>query len=254
LREYWRNSHYRALHRFNRKLSGLPSGTSALLTLNGLKIEICDGASFLSSWDEIFVNRIYEIPRVAGRKPVLVDAGANIGLAALYWKLHFGDFTYLGFEPDPRVAACCRRNLATWGVHGKLVELALAGGEGRSSFLPDGADGGRLTSAGGGHLDVETGRLSQWLPEWVDLLKIDVEGAEAEVVRDIAPKLASIGSLFVEWHQRPGQRELGELIGTLEAAGFECHVQTARGAPTPFQRNWPHGMFTQYLNIFAVRT
>jgi len=221
--------------------------------MGGLKIEVCDGASFLSSWDEIFVNRTYQIPRVVGRRPVLVDAGANIGLAALYWKLHYGDFIYLGFEPDPRVAACCRRNLESWGVGGRLLELALTSCEGKNSFLPDGADGGRLTGEGVGPLEVEAGRLSQWLPDQVDLLKIDIEGAEAEVLHDIAPRLSSIGSLFVEWHQRPRQRDLGEFIGMLEDAGFECHVQTARGASTPFLGDWPHGTFTQYLNIFAVR-
>ena len=45
-------------------------------------IRFCDNASFLSAWDEIFVNRIYDIED--GEAPLLVDAGANIGLAALF--------------------------------------------------------------------------------------------------------------------------------------------------------------------------
>lgn len=253
LREYWRSADYRALHGFSRRLAGRPRHTSASVSFGGYAIELCDGPSFLSAWDEIFINRIYEVPVVAGEVPVLVDAGANIGLAALFWKMNRGEFDYLGFEPDPAVAACCRRNLEAWGVRGQLVELALAETDGEQRFAADGADGGRLTGEEGAGFTVKTGRLSQWLPERVDLLKVDVEGAEAGVLRDIGPCLHRIRNLFVEWHYRAGEGGLGLAIAQLEEAGFDCHVQVAQGVRQPFMREALSGVFSQNLNLYAVR-
>ena len=256
LREYLRNAEYRALHRFAGKLARLSRHTRCKVEYEGIVIELCDGPSFLSAWDEIFVNKIYEVPVRTGEIPVLVDAGANIGLAALFWKRTYGNFHYLGFEPDPTIAACCRRNLASWGVEGRLEELALAKSEGSRNFQPDGADGGHLSDADGGAnpgVFVKAGRLSQRLPEQVDLLKIDVEGAEAEVLEDILPCLPRVRNLFVEWHSRSGANGLGRVITHLEEAGFNCHVQVAVGQGQPFMRPEVAGAFFQNLNLYAVR-
>ncbi|MCF3648738.1 FkbM family methyltransferase [Synoicihabitans lomoniglobus] len=253
LREYWRSAEYRALHRFARRLGGLPRHNAATVSFGQYTIELCDGPSFLSAWDEIFVNRIYEVAVREGEKPVLVDAGANIGLAALFWKTRMGEFDYLGFEPDPAVAALCRRNLEAWGVRGRLEERALAETEGEQCFVADGADGGRLTDGEGDGVTVKTERLSQWLPERVDLLKVDVEGAEGGVLRDIGPFLDRIRNLFVEWHYRAGEGGLGRAIALLEEAGFDCHVKVAQGPRQPFMREPVCGRFSQYLNLYAVR-
>jgi len=253
LREYLRNTDYRALHRFAFQLRKSARGASARVNHAGRPIELCDAASFLSAWDEIFVNRIYQIPRPAGRVPTLVDAGANIGLAAFFWKITYGEFEYIGFEPDPLVAACCRRNLVAWQVKGILHELALSDADGERLFLADGADGGRLLDGGGAGLSVKTGRLSSMLPEVVDLLKLDVEGAEAVVLRDIAPCLPRVQNLFVEWHHRVGEAGLGAAIVLLEGAGFDCYVHVACGQSQPFMGIRPAGEFTQNLNIYAVR-
>lgn len=253
LREYCRSADYRALHRFSRQLSGGLRGVPAVVKREQYRIEVCDAPSFLSAWDEIFVNRIYEIPKRAGRLPTLVDAGANIGLAALFWKMTYGDFRYLGFEPDPRVAECCRRNLAAWGVAGELHEIALSDRSGEQAFFADGADGGRLTGDIKTGLSVKTARLSELLPDYVDLLKLDVEGAEAGVLRDIAPCLPRIRNLFVEWHHSAGKGDLGAAITLLEAAGFDCYVQVAQGPRQPFMREPIRGVFSQNLNVYAVR-
>lgn len=256
LREWLRNPAYRALHRFHRQLAGRPRYTPAQVSFEGKVIRLCDGPSFLSAWDEIFVNRIYEVPATSGRVPYLVDAGANVGLAALYWKWRHGRIRYLGFEPDPAVAACCRENLRAWGIDGEVIEAAVGGREGTAEFQADGADGGRLQPPGaakGRSFTVPVKPLSQSLQEDVDLLKIDIEGAEGEVIEEIAPSLARVRALFVEWHSAPGRPGLGAAISRLEAAGFDCFVQVATGPARPFLAEKPAETFTQQLNVFAVR-
>ncbi len=255
-REYVRNPRYRALHRFHRELRHMPRFAAAEVVFDGRRIRICDAPSFLSAWDEIFVNRIYEIAANADAVPTLVDAGANIGLAALFWKWRYGHFKYMGYEPDPIVAACCRENLRTWDVDGVLIEAAVGASDGTAHFRPDGADGGRLSASGEGastELHVVVKRLASVLPPRVDLLKIDVEGAESEVLADIGPSLHCVRALFVEWHSRSGNRGLGDAITGLEAAGFDCYVQVAIGPSRPFLYTPSRQEFSQNLNLYAIR-
>lgn len=254
LREWIRSSDYRALHRFAGKLKGVPRRRPTQLKYAGRPIQIMDGPSFLSAWDEIFVNRIYDIEERSGRRPVLVDAGANIGLAALYWKIRYGDFDYIGFEPDRDVAACCRRNLAEWDVKGELIEAAVSEHNGEVEFVSDGADGGRLASVGDESVTkVKAVRLSSYLPEVVDFLKIDVEGAETCVLHDITAQLGRINALFIEWHCRSGKTGLGTAIELLESAGFECHMQVAIGQARPFGPRLTSDIFFQNINLYGVR-
>jgi FkbM family methyltransferase len=257
VREWLRNPAFRALHRFHAQLRGLPRATPACVRFGGRSIELCDGPSFLSAWDEIFVNRIYEISVPPGEVPTLVDAGANIGLAALFWKQCYGRFNYLGFEPDPVVAACCHANLKAWEIGGQLIEAAVGAVDGSSEFISDGADGGRLTAeaatgtAVARRVDVR--RLSRLLPARVDLLKIDVEGAEGEVLADVAEHLGRVRALFVEWHSRRGQAGLGTAIERLEGAGFDCYMQVASGPERPLKFVPATDGFSQHINLYAVR-
>lgn len=257
LREYLRSPAYRALHRFHRQLQDVPRFRPAGVVFQQWPVRLCDGPSFLSAWDEIFVNRIYETREATGALPCLVDAGANIGLAALFWKWRYSNFKYVGFEPDPKVAACCRENLRAWQIDGELHEVALAGREGNSWFQPDHADGGKLTDTrsvdGVQAFEVKLRRLSTFLPESVDLLKLDIEGAEGEVLAEIAPCLPRVKALFVEWHSRAETEGLGRAIGLLESAGFDCFLQVAAGPRQPFLVERPKLGFAQQLNLYAVR-
>jgi FkbM family methyltransferase len=182
----------------------------------------------------------------------LVDAGANVGLAAVFWKWRYGNFRYLGFEPDPAIAACCRENLRAWEIDGEVVEAAVAGREGEIGFQSDGADGGH-TVAAGASLRVPARVLSGFLREEVDLLKIDIEGAEGEVLREIESSLPHVRALFVEWHSRPGQPGMGAAVAQLETAGFDCYLQIGAGPRQPFLAREPVNNFVQQVHLYAVR-
>ena len=64
-------------------------------------------------------------------------------------------------------------------------------------------------------------RLRNLLERKVQLLKLDIEGAELEVLRDCGARLQNVERLFVEHHSFLGRpQQLGEFFGILEAAGF----------------------------------
>lgn len=257
LRRWAADPAYRALHRFSHQLGALPRRTAATVRFFGKPVHLCDGSSFLSAWDEIFVNRIYDLGGLSGR-PRLVDVGANVGLAALYWNLRYGEIRYLGFEPDPEIASICRANLATWGVGGTLVEAAAGVRSGQTEFLRDGADGGKAVaasvSATGRTIQVRVEELAPYLDEATDLLKIDIEGGERSLLPSLAPVISRVGCLFVEWHCEPvGPSGLGEAIALMEQWGFTVLVQPVAWQDQPFVRLSPSGYEGQHVNLFAVR-
>jgi FkbM family methyltransferase len=247
---------YRRLFRFARALRRLPRFTDGAVDVAGREIRFVDAPSFLSAWDEIFVNRIYDIGE-CGYPPRLIDVGANIGLAALYWKQRYDRFTYLGFEPDPDIAAVCRRNLAAWEVGGELIECAVTGAGTSVSFERDHADGGRVAPGGGGPsgLTVAARRLSQYLDDPVDLLKIDIEGSEREVLEEIAAKLGRVRRVFVEVHSRSGAPQpTAAVLAVLQTAGFRCYLHQIGGPDRAFAViPAPDGDYDQLLNVYAVR-
>jgi hypothetical protein len=89
----------------------------------------------------------------------------------------------------------------------------------------------------------------------VDFLKIDIEGAETETLKDCADRLGNVENLFVEYHSFDGERQtLDTLIGILAGAGFRLHVHSPNASPQPFvHRDLNAGMDLQ-LNIFAFRS
>jgi FkbM family methyltransferase len=57
------------------------------------------------------VQARYESILAAGGRPIIVDAGANIGAASLTFARQFPDARIVAVEPDPENAALLRRNL-----------------------------------------------------------------------------------------------------------------------------------------------
>lgn len=259
---HWRSwihsPEYRAWLRFNRQLRSTPRRQPGEVRYRGQAIRYLDAPSFLSAWHEIFVAGLYDIASGTDEAgPLLIDAGANIGLAALRWKTRLPRFRYLGFEPDPEAVKICRANLAAWNCGGTVHALALAGSTGQARFLRDGADGGSLAggSISGTTIEVPTVRLSEYLQEPVALLKIDVEGAEDEVLLEAEPRLSVVRNLFVEVHARRGQpQRWGALLDRLQRAGFRCYVRPLLPPWKPFIEASPAGaVYDEQFNVFAVR-
>jgi FkbM family methyltransferase len=123
------------------------------------------------------------------RGSTFIDVGANLGMYALVAK-SLG-FRALLVEPEPRHAAFLQRNAGTFG---KVISVALAdrsgtlplyyeeGNSGATSLVPaQGYTRGEIGVPVRTFSDlVGAGELSQ--PEDISLIKVDVEGAESEMV------------------------------------------------------------------------
>lgn len=161
------------------------------------------------------------------------------------------------FEADPKVFEVLEENIRMHGGGGiELVQKALWSSETVLDFASEGADGGRVSRAEDvGNSNVRTVRLRDFLNEPVDFLKLDIEGAETEVLSDCADNLEGVANLFVEYHSFSAERQsLYLLLEILSSAGFRVHIHPSSQSPQPFiLRQAQLGMDLQ-LNIFAYRT
>ena len=86
-------------------------------------------------------------------------------------------------------------------------------------------------------------------------MKIDIEGAEYEVLKDIKDKLHLIDNMFLEYHGSFNQNiQLNELLQMIVASGFKYYIKEAATVyPTPFYRNHTSETYDVQLNIFCFR-
>lgn len=83
-----------------------------------------------TSWPPQVGARIrarYEAILAAGKRPIIVDAGANIGAASLWFGQVYPDAAIVAVEPDPGNAAVLRRNVG--GRPGHVILEAAIGAE-----------------------------------------------------------------------------------------------------------------------------
>ncbi len=159
---------------------------------------------------EIFVGQEYEeaLKHVPADCRSIVDLGANAGYSVRLWMERFPDCRVLGAEADSENAAICRANVALAGGMKRcdIQEVCLVG-KSRSVYLNrSGGDWAiQVTDVDTGTAAVNGIRVDELLtrcnaPKTIDLLKCDIEGAEAEVFATCSNWIARFRYLIVEIH------------------------------------------------------
>ena len=238
-----------------KRLARLPRYLAARTNLPGSMFIIPDAASFLASWEEIFDREIYDF-KCSSQSPRILDCGANVGVSCLYFHRRFPNAKITAFEPDPFIFKYLKENMDRAGVTNvELVKKAVWVSRTQLNFASEGSDAGRID--GGSEvktIEVATVRLRDYLNEQIDLLKMDIEGAECDVMADIAPFLSNVLNIFVEYHsftERP--QKLDSLIKILTEAGFRLQIHHMSVSPKPLVEVRSHLGMDMQLNIFAYR-
>ena len=69
-------------------------------------------------------------------------------------------------------------------------------------------------------------RLFDWLDEPIDLLKLDVEGAELPILEDCRERLHNVRAVSIDLHEfNPGRRQTGAVFDLLASAGFQFDMR-----------------------------
>jgi hypothetical protein len=78
-------------------------------------------------------------------------------------------------------------------------------------------------------------QLSEFINQKVDFLKIDIEGAELSVLKEIQGKLNMVKYIFIEYHSVVNkEQEFDLLLSILKKEGFRVHIKVAYSAKYPF--------------------
>lgn len=207
-------------------------------------------------YKEIFERQIFKF-NAKTSTPTIIDCGANVGLSILYFKFIFPDSHIIAFEPDKDIFTVLKNNVERFNLSKvKLLNKAVWSKETTLNFIPDGADSGRvaITEKSPKSFKVPTATLSDYITPKIDLLKLDVEGAETEVLVECQNKLENVENLFVEYHSFVNNKQtIHTIIEILTKAQFNLHFHTPMKSMQPFFcRKVFKGMDMQ-INIFAYR-
>lgn len=191
------------------------------------ELEYVDLLTLCPQWHDIWVRETLRSSLTATEARIL-DCGANVGLASLYFRARHPGCRITAFEADPAIADVMRGNLARNGCSDvEVVPAAVWTTTGTVPFRCEGADSGAVESVAG-ELPGETQvvpsvRLRSYLiRETVDLLKLDIEGAEKAVLEDCADALANVRAVVMELHEVDIERRCTtEVLQVLSNAGFQ---------------------------------
>lgn len=196
---------------------------SALRTIRlreGVRLRYRLNRGDLQSFREVWLSQTYRFPADLGRVETIVDLGANIGLTSVYLARRYQVRRLVSVEPVPSNADLARQNLALNGIEGDVIEAAVGSGDG-VAYFQDFADSnvGRLADRGRKvpTLSMQT-ILARVGADEIDILKVDIEGAEAELFFRNRSWLRQVRSLIVEFH--PCYVDPTRLITLLENEGF----------------------------------
>jgi FkbM family methyltransferase len=239
-------------------LKHLPPGKHRQHAMGTGVIHYINAQELLHGLKEIFIDEIYKMELPASA--YIIDCGANIGLSVIYLKQHCPDAVITAFEPDQSNFKLLEQNIESYGIKNvKLEQKAVWKENTTIAFANEGSMSSRIEQSFSSTEDntVIAVRLKEYLNQKVDFLKIDIEGAEYQVLKDIKPDLHFVEKMFLEYHGNFDQNnELVEIFDILNEAGFDFYIKEAANVyqhPFLFAQSQTQVQYDIQLNIFCSR-
>jgi len=193
-------------------------------------------------YQEIFYrNEYFFITK--NKTPVIFDCGANIGMATIYFKWLHPESSLHVFEPDKQTFELLKKNVLENKLKNvTLHNAALSDKNGAIKFYVNSKNPGSLVMSVNNSrmateecIDVEAVTLSSVINgNSVDFLKMDIEGAEQEVIHEIdrTGDLKRIREGVIEYHHKISNKksQAGSFLDALERNDFEYQLD-ARCVP-----------------------
>ena len=178
------------------------------------EVSLREVGSDIHTFTEVFKEEVYQdlLSRVKVCR-TLIDLGANIGLAALYFATHYPDCKLLAVEPHPGTYQMLTTNLSELIKQGRCQTLNAAVWEKETLLVGESLDEPEHYSAFAMHEATSTSSASsqtRGLPmpgiiaesgfDTIDILKVDIEGAEVELFTGDVNWLRRVKSIAIEFH------------------------------------------------------
>ncbi len=197
-------------------------------------------------FNEVFIaNQYYFEPKT--KEPFIIDCGANVGMSICYFKRLYPKAKILAFEANPHAYKLLEKNIKDNDFKNiELYNVALFDKETEISFFIDDNIGTLLGSikperGGSNELKINARKLSSYLKnvETVDLIKIDVEGAETSIISDLynTATLQKAKEYIIEYHHNMNEEksELSSFLQLFESNGFSYNIKADFQSINSFQ-------------------
>lgn len=191
--------------------------------------------SELDVLDGVFLQQDYDVS-LAHRPTTIMDLGSNAGATIHYFRARYPEAKIIGLEPDPDTFSRLRRNVG--GMANVTVrQEAVAARDGEAILAPSPLSwASALRSASGPGVRVRTRNLDSLMNELgldsIDVLKIDVEGAEHEVLEGFT-RIQDVAVVVGEYHPAIHGRRFEELESVFH--GFDLDVRRNRAGVRHFR-------------------
>lgn len=236
------------------RLSLLPADHEGSTSILGPKLTFPSAPDCTRQLWSTFGTEIYKFNTLK-QKPFIIDVGAGIGIASIYFAQNFRDAKILAFEADIKRCDCLRKNLLSFKIENVQVhEANFRTANGRNKFASDSLGTDNLVNNGAYITQTSSGCLRDLLVEHVDMLKLDVEGSEVDWLLECADLLQNVDRLFVEYYSSfSNPQRLQELINVLVESGFRIHFHSPLPAVQPFIHRPINRGCDLLLGIFGFR-
>jgi FkbM family methyltransferase len=204
-----------------------------------LRVRLRANGYDLDILDEIYARGAYDLG--FGKPQRILDLGGNIGLATLFFGVTCPGAELACVEPVPANVALIRRNLEQNGIRATIFEAAAGPADGTVEFMV--SDDPRESSAAvnaGGQSDKRQSRIVEMISvptllgklgwDRIDLLKIDVEGAERELFAGEPTWLKKVEAIVGEGHHgyEATPYTIASLTAALRPCGFDVKLLEQR--------------------------
>ena len=199
------------------------------------------GSSDLDVFRQIYIQREYRCLDHIEEPSLIVDCGANVGFSAVYFLTRYPKARLIAIEPDPGNYKQLVENLkpfadrvdtilaAVWPSAKELVFTDFRDGREWSRSVRE-STGGEAGSVAA--IDMP-GIIARAGVERIPLLKIDIEGAEAQLfAENTAAWLGKIDNMVVELHDENCIRIFKDAIAPYGFQTEECEELTVCTKPS----------------------
>ncbi len=179
-----------------------------------------------------FVHRFHLPPKgvIRDAPTLILDLGSNIGCTIAHLACLYPQASVVGVELDDENAGLCRRNISPWKDRCQVIEGAVWAEDGEVQYerregCEDGFAAGAELPENGELRTAKAISLNTLIAEicspdqFIDYVKMDIEGAEREVLRRNTEWAARVRSIKIELH---GNYSKEDCIADLQRLGFNA--------------------------------
>ncbi|AQT46274.1 Methyltransferase FkbM [Bartonella choladocola] len=164
---------------------------------------------------QIFVDNEYDSLNLPETAKTIIDLGANIGLSVFFFIKKFPDARIVAVEPDAVNFSIMEKNLEKFSKSVSLLQAAIWPTDGEVSLVEEDDDHASLgawgyrTEASKDNSALSVKAISiptimkQYDMDFIDILKVDIEGAEYELFeKNYEDWIDKVGLVIIETHDR----------------------------------------------------